>query len=88
MSFSIHLSQNWLQGKNMEPDDQVTFKLIIGSQYHFSSHSSETGAKLVICNRDPAGHRQEHQKLLSPSGIKVINQILSDLDEGKFGKIE
>lgn len=88
MNFVVRLAPEWLLGKNMKEDDRVKFKLIIGSQYRFSSDSTQKGAKLMICNRDSVGHIQEHQIFVSPSGVKVINQILRDHKNGKFGKVD
>ncbi|PWN34732.1 uncharacterized protein FA14DRAFT_160212 [Meira miltonrushii] len=82
--FSVYLTPEWLKGKKMKQDDIVSFKLVVGSKYHYSTDPIQTGAKLVMSKRNSDGEEQEHHILVSPGGATVIRGILLDLEKGKF----
>ncbi|PWN34733.1 uncharacterized protein FA14DRAFT_184185 [Meira miltonrushii] len=78
-SFRVYLGSECLQGKNVKEFDLVLFKLIVGSQYQYSTEPTQTGAKLVMHSRN-----QEHHVLVDPAAAKVIKDILLDREKGRF----
>lgn len=87
MDLRLTMNSEWLQGKNFKVNDWVKIKLILGSQYHYSSDGTQKGAKLLICDRNLAGKEQGHQLLVSPDGLgaRIIKQVILDRQKGKIG---